>query len=491
MIPRILHHIWLGPDPLPEQFAQYVETWRQHHPAWELHLWTEGTLPPDLERREVYERLRMPAERSDILRLELLWRLGGVYVDTDFECLRPIDPLLDGVDLFAAYFKYDPAAGEERINNAIVGAVPQHPVLRRALDEIRPQDVHGFSKHVAGPFFLDRIFKGGGATLLPRKLFYPAWTERDEAVAYHHMARSWKDDRGLLKSASLARNRVRRAEWELEGLDHRLRQLRGEVSPVDEVVFRNSRRIRHLSRRGVDQARRATRRGGSLLEPRAERARARLARGRRSDTAVARVIHHVWLGADPLPDATRTRIETWRVAHPDWQLRLWTEDSLPDGLRPEVYELLRSPAERADLLRLELLLRQGGVVVDPELACRGRIDRIVGDSTCFAARAPDGGPSTAVVGATAGHPTVARALEEARPRAFHGNSGEATGAGALARAAAAGCALDLLPLDPRRPQIVDRAALVEEILANERRRDEVEALVARRRSEIAGLEELP
>ncbi len=76
----ILHQIWLGPNPLPEEFAAYGETWRRHHPAWDYRLWTEDTLPPDLARLEVYERLRFPAERADILRLELLWRDGGVYL---------------------------------------------------------------------------------------------------------------------------------------------------------------------------------------------------------------------------------------------------------------------------------------------------------------------------------------------------------------------------------------------------------------------------
>src|SRR5439155_22420530 len=88
LIPRILHQIWVGPDPLPEEFARYRETWLQRHPEWEHHLWTENNLPPDLRRPEAYERLRAPAERSDILRYEVLWRWGGVYGDADFECHR-------------------------------------------------------------------------------------------------------------------------------------------------------------------------------------------------------------------------------------------------------------------------------------------------------------------------------------------------------------------------------------------------------------------
>ena len=74
LIPRVFHQIWLGPKPLPEAFARYQRTWVDCHPSWEFRLWTEENLPEDLRRPEVYERLRVPAERADLLRLELLWR---------------------------------------------------------------------------------------------------------------------------------------------------------------------------------------------------------------------------------------------------------------------------------------------------------------------------------------------------------------------------------------------------------------------------------
>ena len=84
LIPRIFHQIWLGPDPLPERCARYQQTWLDHHPDWKLRFWTEENLPTPLRRPEAAERLRAPAERSDILRLELLWHFGGVYVDPYF-----------------------------------------------------------------------------------------------------------------------------------------------------------------------------------------------------------------------------------------------------------------------------------------------------------------------------------------------------------------------------------------------------------------------
>jgi hypothetical protein len=43
-----------------------------------VRLWTDDTLP-ELERRAAFDRGRNHAERSDVLRYELLLRFGGIY----------------------------------------------------------------------------------------------------------------------------------------------------------------------------------------------------------------------------------------------------------------------------------------------------------------------------------------------------------------------------------------------------------------------------
>ena len=113
-------------------------TWTGHHPDWALRLWTEENLPEGLRRPEVHELLRQPAERADILRLELLHREGGVYVDVDVECLRPIDPLLDGVACFAGRLD------SGRITNTVLGLIQQvvvnrlHPIVPAAAPVVAP-----------------------------------------------------------------------------------------------------------------------------------------------------------------------------------------------------------------------------------------------------------------------------------------------------------------------------------------------------------------
>jgi mannosyltransferase OCH1-like enzyme len=206
---------------MPEEYVRLAETWRRHHRDWEHHLWGETNLPPDLEHREVYELLRRPAERADILRLELLHRLGGVYVDADLESLQPIDPLLDGVSCFLG------SLDSGRVSNAIIGAVPGHPLLARCLAELRPRTTFGpVDREGTGPLLIERIrHELPDVTIFEPDVFYA--TEREQAqYAFHLSARSWKDEAGL-------RSDLARAERERTIAREEARRLRKKLDAVE------------------------------------------------------------------------------------------------------------------------------------------------------------------------------------------------------------------------------------------------------------------
>jgi hypothetical protein len=229
LIPRVFHQIWLGPDPFPSEYVPYQRSWQQHHPGWELRLWTEGDLPGDLQRKEIYERLRQPAERSDLLRFELLDRHGGIYLDADFECLRSIESLLEGVKFFCAY--NDPG----RVNNAIIGSVPGHPLVVRAISELRPRSTYGtVDKEGTGPLFLNRLVaETPGVKVFGEDLFYPRTPAAlDSAYAVHHAARSWKSPADLLLDAVRAEQRLAVAQDELRLMEKRYELAREEVEAL-------------------------------------------------------------------------------------------------------------------------------------------------------------------------------------------------------------------------------------------------------------------
>jgi hypothetical protein len=212
-IPRVFHQIWIGPDPLPEDLARYHSTWLEHHPGWESRFWNDDNIPAGLRRPEVYDRLRSPVERGDILRYELLWRFGGVYVDADLECLRSIEPLIEDVDFFVA----DTEPG--RVNIAIMGSVPGHPILGQALDELQPREWYGYDKAATGPLFFDRLQKRDypNVTIFEKRHFYSKEANaREFAYAIHHEANAWKDIKAFQLDARKAATRAQKAKDEAQ-----------------------------------------------------------------------------------------------------------------------------------------------------------------------------------------------------------------------------------------------------------------------------------
>ena len=68
------------------------------NPHWEMRLWTDDNLPPILNRNAWAACGNVGGTpgcvmRSDILRLEILARFGGVYLDTDVKPIRPLDEM--------------------------------------------------------------------------------------------------------------------------------------------------------------------------------------------------------------------------------------------------------------------------------------------------------------------------------------------------------------------------------------------------------------
>jgi hypothetical protein len=130
------------------ELVEYGESWRQHHPGWKFRLWRDRDLLR-LVPSDAVARARHHAELFDLLRFEVLRRCGGVYVDTDVECLRSLEPLLEGERVVLGYEK------PGRVGSAIVAAVPGHPLLVDAAQQAQKTVGLGAnSADATGPYLL-------------------------------------------------------------------------------------------------------------------------------------------------------------------------------------------------------------------------------------------------------------------------------------------------------------------------------------------------
>ncbi len=192
-IPRILHGIWFGSDEIPEEFLEYRDSWKKYHPHWFLMLWTDDNLF-ELINQNIFNRAITPAEKSDIARLEILKRFGGVYADMDYNCMKGIEPLINNSDFFIVkdlerWRSKNPKYQIPYLNNALMGCTLNHPLINKLIDSLPLFYKSNKHRHVCfrtGPGYVSQILNNEeDITILEnRKL-------RKE-YARHHYANSWK-----------------------------------------------------------------------------------------------------------------------------------------------------------------------------------------------------------------------------------------------------------------------------------------------------------
>ena len=158
---------------------------------------------------EAQERSR----KRDLIRIEQVWKHGGVYADCDTLAFQPIDDLAGDRPSWLAPGGWEVPEGEKRaMNNAIFGMRPRHPLMAdvwaTAVDKIRKGVVSPY--HIAGPKVWDTLMQTPvGASVevldfhlfpdLPRKLVRPGVRPSAEklsemfpdARAMHTADKSW------------------------------------------------------------------------------------------------------------------------------------------------------------------------------------------------------------------------------------------------------------------------------------------------------------
>lgn len=128
MIPKKIHYCWFGGNPLPKDVQKYIDTWKKFCPDYEIKEWNEQNFDIHLNRyvEEAYQQ-RKWAFVSDVARIYALYTEGGIYMDTDVEVVRNLDPLLN----HSGFLGFE---GTQWIATNMVGFEEKHELLRLFLD---------------------------------------------------------------------------------------------------------------------------------------------------------------------------------------------------------------------------------------------------------------------------------------------------------------------------------------------------------------------
>lgn len=103
MIPKVAHYFWFGRNSMPPLMLKCINNWKKYLPDYEIKCWNEDNFDVNkvLYTREAYQAKKW-AFVSDYARFYILYQYGGVYLDTDVELVKNIDPLLSN-KMFAGF----------------------------------------------------------------------------------------------------------------------------------------------------------------------------------------------------------------------------------------------------------------------------------------------------------------------------------------------------------------------------------------------------
>lgn len=95
MIPKIIHYVWLGGGKLTPSAKRCIDSWKRYMPDWEIKRWDETNFDLNSVRwtKEAVEK-RKWSLASDYIRHYVLYKWGGVYMDTDVELYKSLNEFL-------------------------------------------------------------------------------------------------------------------------------------------------------------------------------------------------------------------------------------------------------------------------------------------------------------------------------------------------------------------------------------------------------------
>lgn len=127
MIPKIIHYVWVGGNPKPNNIQRCMKTWQNHLQDYKIVEWNEDNF--DIHENKYVEqayKAKKWAFVSDYIRAKAIYEQGGIYLDTDVLVLDNLESLLDN----HAFVGFE---NKENPFTAVFGAEKHHPLLKDML----------------------------------------------------------------------------------------------------------------------------------------------------------------------------------------------------------------------------------------------------------------------------------------------------------------------------------------------------------------------
>ncbi|AEI37933.1 glycosyltransferase family 32 protein [Zymomonas mobilis] len=177
-IPKTIHIIWIGNQ--SKRPNHFINSWIEKNPSWRVKLWENNIFANhpwhNVKHMETLLEYRKFHGISDMMRYEILFLEGGLYVDADSYCVRPLEDWLFDSDICLGW--ENEHTRPNLIGNNVMATVPQHPFLAKLIETIynRPTILGIPLWQLTGPQLVTEIHRENlqyNYTLWPSHYFTP------------------------------------------------------------------------------------------------------------------------------------------------------------------------------------------------------------------------------------------------------------------------------------------------------------------------------
>ena len=147
MIPKIIHYSWFSNDPIPGHIQGLMKTWKKYLPDYEFRLW-DGEALAGINCTYANEAVsvRKWAFAADFLRNYVVYKYGGIWLDTDIEVYKSFDPYLNNKMFIGAEANFHGIPKKRCVTSHCFGAEPGHPFLKLCVDYYKDRHfIHSYN----------------------------------------------------------------------------------------------------------------------------------------------------------------------------------------------------------------------------------------------------------------------------------------------------------------------------------------------------------
>ncbi len=210
IIPKKIHYCWFGKKEIPDKLKYCIDSWYKFCSDYEIIRWDENNydVTKNTYMNEAY-KCKKYGFVSDYAALDIVYREGGVYLDTDVELLSSLDMLLADEMFCGALVPFRSGFGLG------FGAVKSCELIKQLRDSYEEEhfiDCYGKMNMQTCSYYQDPILKEYGFSLenkyqkINSIVYYPtevlnptgmsgkANNFTKKTIAIHHATVSWLDE---------------------------------------------------------------------------------------------------------------------------------------------------------------------------------------------------------------------------------------------------------------------------------------------------------